>query len=64
MIGTQELIIILAVILLLFGADRLPELAKSLGAATREFRKAQRGLEGELKKIEKEVEVMEKGEER
>lgn len=37
--GAQELIIILVVILLLFGARKLPELARSLGASAKEFRK-------------------------
>lgn len=37
-----ELIVIVAVIILLFGARRLPELARSLGASAKEFRK---GLE-------------------
>ena len=40
----QELIIILAIMLLLFGAKRLPGLAKSLGKSTREFKS---GLEEE-----------------
>ena len=35
----QELIIILVVVLLLFGARKLPELARSLGASAKEFRK-------------------------
>lgn len=35
----QELIIILLVVLLLFGARKLPELARSLGASAKEFRK-------------------------
>jgi len=39
-IGFGELIIILVIILLLFGAARLPELAKSLGKAVKEFNKA------------------------
>lgn len=34
-----ELLIILAVVLLLFGARKLPELARSLGASAKEFRK-------------------------
>ena len=38
-IGAPELLIILAVVLLLFGASRLPKLAKSLGEAKREFEK-------------------------
>ena len=39
-----HLIIILVIVLLLFGAKRVPELAKGLGAGVREFKK---GAEGE-----------------
>ena len=42
--STTELLIILAILLLLFGAKRLPELAKSLVKSTREFKT---GLEEE-----------------
>ena len=38
-VGTGELLVVLAVIILLFGARRLPDLARSLGASAREFRK-------------------------
>lgn len=38
-LGAPELIIILVVVLLLFGANRLPKLARSLGKAQREFKK-------------------------
>ena len=38
-IGSTELLIVLAVLLLLFGAGRVPKLARSLGEASREFRK-------------------------
>src|SRR5438477_12671392 len=38
-LGAPELLIILVIVLLLFGATRLPELAKSLGEASREFKK-------------------------
>ncbi len=42
----QELIIILVVLVLLFGARKLPELARSLGASAKEFRKGvQEGAE-------------------
>ena len=42
-IGGPELIIALVIILLLFGAKRIPELAKGLGSGVREFRKGSRG---------------------
>lgn len=38
-LGPIELIIILAIILLAFGAKRLPEIGKSLGTGMREFKK-------------------------
>jgi sec-independent protein translocase protein TatA len=38
-LGVPELIIILIIVLLLFGAARLPRLARSLGEASREFKK-------------------------
>jgi len=38
-VGGIELIIILGIILLFFGAKRIPDLARSLGRGTREFRK-------------------------
>ena len=46
--GGQELLIILFVILLLFGAKKLPELSRSLGKSLSEFKKGQReGAESE-----------------
>lgn len=41
-LGTTELLIILLVIILLFGASRLPELARSVGVSMKEFKKATR----------------------
>jgi sec-independent protein translocase protein TatA len=49
-IGMPELIIGLVVILLLFGAKRVPELARGLGSGVREFKKG--AQEGEDKKKE------------
>ena len=40
-----HLIIVLVVVLLFFGAKRVPELAKGLGAGVREFRKGAQGEE-------------------
>ena len=39
-VGLPELLIILLVCLLLFGANRLPEIGKSLGEGIREFKRA------------------------
>lgn len=38
-IGGTELLIVLLIVLLLFGARKLPDLARSLGASAKEFRK-------------------------
>ncbi len=52
-LGGTELIIALVIILLLFGAKRIPELAKGLGSGVREFRRGTKGegddVEGEKK---------------
>ncbi len=39
-LGATELVIILVIVLLLFGAKRLPDLAGSIGSSLKEFRKA------------------------
>ena len=38
-LGFGELMIILVIVLVLFGANRLPELARSLGSSVKEFKK-------------------------
>lgn len=38
-LGYQELLIILVIVLILFGANRLPQLARSLGSSVKEFKK-------------------------
>lgn len=40
-LGYQELMIILVIVLLLFGAQKLPELARGLGKSVSEFKKGQ-----------------------
>lgn len=45
--GPLELTLILFVVLLLFGAKRLPEIAKGLGESIREFKKSISGIERE-----------------
>ena len=48
-IGTTELIIIMFIILLIFGAKKLPELAQGLGKGIREFKKASNEIQDEFK---------------
>ena len=48
-IGPLEIGLILAVLLLLFGAKRLPEIGKSMGKSIREFRGATKGLADDAK---------------
>jgi sec-independent protein translocase protein TatA len=45
MIGAQELLIVLGILLLIFGGTRLPQLAKGLGASIREFKRGTAGLD-------------------
>lgn len=44
-IGTSELIVILIILVVLFGGNKLTELARGSGEALREFKKAQKDLE-------------------
>jgi sec-independent protein translocase protein TatA len=47
-IGTTELILIIAVLFLFFGAKKIPELAQGLGKGIREFRKASREIQDDI----------------
>ncbi|MBZ3934890.1 Sec-independent protein translocase subunit TatA/TatB [Methanimicrococcus blatticola] len=51
--GTGEIILIVAVIVLLFGASKLPELARSAGKSAGEFKKAQKEAEISYQEFEK-----------
>jgi sec-independent protein translocase protein TatA len=46
--GATEIILILLVVLLFFGAKKLPELAQGLGKGIREFRKATREIQDDI----------------
>jgi sec-independent protein translocase protein TatA len=59
-LGTTELIIIGGIILLIFGAKRLPEIGKGLGGAIREFKKVKKDISLD----DKEEGTDEKGEEK
>jgi sec-independent protein translocase protein TatA len=43
--GTMEIVLILAVVLLLFGGKKIPELMKGLGKGVKEFKDASKGEE-------------------
>lgn len=51
-LGGMELIAILAIIMLLFGGAKLPALAKGLGQSIKEFKKAARDDDSDVKKSE------------
>lgn len=48
MLGGWEIVLILAVVLILFGAKKLPELAKGLGQGIKEFKKATTEVQNEI----------------
>ena len=48
LLGGWEIVLILAVVLILFGAKKLPELAKGLGQGIKEFKKATRDVTDEI----------------
>ena len=41
-LGSQELLVILVIVLILFGANRLPQIARSLGSSLKEFKTGDR----------------------
>jgi sec-independent protein translocase protein TatA len=55
-IGDTEILIIMVAILIFFGGERLPELARGLGKALRELRRATSDVEREFKRLVNEAE--------
>jgi len=51
--GMGELIVILLIVLLLFGASRLPEISRSLAKSIKEFKKAGKELKGDIEDVTK-----------
>jgi len=49
-LGTTEIILIFVLVLILFGANKIPQFAKGLGKAVREYRNAVDGIEESVKK--------------
>ena len=56
-IGMPEMVMIFVVILLLFGAKKLPELARGVGKSMGEFKKARDDFEREITRGEEEAQV-------
>ena len=48
-IGLPELLVVLVIVLLLFGAKRLPEIARGLGKSLQEFKKGVKDIERDVK---------------
>ncbi len=57
LIGTNEMLLIFAAVLLIFGGKKIPELAKGLGKGMREFKKAvdDEGLAKDLKDVASDI---------
>lgn len=52
-LGLSEIVLILIVVLILFGGKRIPELAKALGRAQYEYKKARDMLQNEAQELKK-----------
>ena len=48
-LGFQEILLVLLIVLLLFGAKKIPELAKGMGKGIREFKEASKEVKKEIK---------------
>lgn len=54
-LGPTEVLLILVVILIFFGAKRIPELARGLGKGIREFKDASREIQSEIEAESKDI---------
>ena len=52
-LGYQELLLILVIVLILFGAQRLPDLARSLGSSVKEFKRGVTELKDDASSAQK-----------
>jgi|TARA_B100000809_G_scaffold181697_1_gene179495 TatA/E family protein of Tat protein translocase len=59
-LGGPEIAVIFVIVLLLFGAKKIPELARGLGKSMGEFKRAREEFEDEIRTAEMEVETEEK----
>lgn len=51
-LGATEIILIVLAILILFGAKKIPELAQGIGKGMKEFKKAVRDVEDDIKSVD------------
>jgi sec-independent protein translocase protein TatA len=56
-LGGQEIVVIFLIVLLLFGAKKLPELARGIGKSMGEFKKAREDFEKEITRAETDIRV-------
>ena len=54
-LGTWEIILILAGVIILFGGKKIPELARSLGESLKEFKRTASSIQDEAKQHTKEI---------
>jgi len=59
-IGMQELLIILLICLLIFGANKLPEIGRALGKTIKEFKKSMKEISSEDEEKDKEEKIAKK----
>lgn len=59
-LGAPELIIILVIVIIIFGAGKLPEIGGALGKGIREFRAATKEMEGAKKDVQEVTEEVKK----
>ena len=55
-LGMSEIVLILFVVVLLFGGKKIPELARALGRASHEFKKARETIEKEVEALKESAE--------
>ncbi len=56
MLGSTEILVIAVVVLVIFGAKKVPELMKGVGTGIKEFKKASRDVQDELHRVMDEAE--------
>ena len=59
-VGAPEIILIIVVVILLFGAKKIPELAQGIGKGMKEFKKAVKEVEEDITEVKEEFKDKEK----